>query len=60
MMGAALPRATVKPVIQKRTMTLGISYEDVRRERRAEEEEWASKCGPVTVRYIKKDGASDG
>lgn len=36
------------------------SYEDIKRKNRAEEEEWAARSGPVTVRYIeKKEKTSD-
>ena len=36
----------------QRVVALGQSYGDLQKKLRAEEEEWAEKCGPVTVRKV--------
>lgn len=44
----------------KKVWTVLPSNADEERKKREEEEYWASLAGPVTVRYINKDGASNG
>jgi len=51
--GAALPRATRGSSSNGKYTPVFVSQAEHMRRRKAEEAEWAAKCGPVTVR--KKD-----
>lgn len=51
--GTVQPRPKRKPIENRTGMAW--TYADEKRKLEAEDAEWASKCGPVTVRYINKE-----